>query len=140
MSPQIHSFHPFPSQTCSSPLRALVNHSFAPSHTLSGALTAPQDSSDRSPVACWQVGLRMAGHREKIREGKPREGEHHSYKGHPDYRGSPAPNDLVGYIQREEGFYILGQKGVLVLRRLQRPDVCVHWEPPDTMKNVTVRT
>ena len=32
-------------------------------------------------MACQQVGLRAGGHREKLWEGRPQEGEHHSHEG-----------------------------------------------------------
>ena len=95
------------------------------------------------------MGLRAAGHREKLRKGQPREGEvreDHCHKGHRDYLGPPTPNELVGYTCGEERIYILEQKCVLVLSQLpqlQHPGVYAHMEPPadtGTTQSVTVRS
>ena len=45
------------------------------------------------PLACPQVGLGGANHREKLREDQPREVEHDSHR---NFLGPPTPIDQVG--------------------------------------------
>ena len=89
-------------------------------------------------MACPQVGLGRAEHREKLRGDQLHESEHHCHRNSLE---PPAQTDLIRWIRGEERSYTPGVVGVGQVQQLRHPDACAHMGRAgrvDTIMRVTV--